>query len=190
MLDALIQLDKELFLWLNNNIYAEWINLFWLFATGKLTWLPLYVFFLSVLFFSYKPKSFIWILVGTALVVLMADQGSNIFKYGIARLRPCHDEFIQTQGFNLVKGCGGKYGYFSAHSANTFAVAVLMMNLLRDFLGKRKWMLILWAFIVAYSRIYVGVHYPLDIISGAIFGMMVGFVVSFALKKLNLLENR
>ena len=186
MLEELIHLDKELFLFLNTLGSENW-DAFWMFVTRQGSWYPLYA---VLLFFSFKNfgiKKTILLLVAVALLITCTDQLSNFFKYGVQRLRPCYDPEI-SELTRLVKGsCGGKYGYFSAHSANSFAVAFFFTYLLGSKLKLLGIFLMIWALFVGYSRIYVGVHFPLDVLSGALVGVLLSWLFAklyiFALHK-------
>ncbi|MBO0322039.1 phosphatase PAP2 family protein [Muricauda sp. CAU 1633] len=187
MLEQLLQHDTDLFLFLNGLGTPTWDG-FWMFMTNTKSSFPLYV---LLLYLSYK--NFGWkrtgiILVSVALMITCTDQLSNFFKYGIGRLRPCHDPEVSSV-MRLVKSyCGGQYGYFSAHAANSFGPAIFFSILFR---GKVRFIgiiMILWACIVAYSRIYIGVHYPLDVLTGALVGTLFGWLfvklAIFAFQKL------
>lgn len=111
-----------------------------------------------------------------ALMILVTDQGTNLFKNGFERLRPCHDPSLREM-LRLVKStCGGLYGYFSGHASNSFALAVFFSSIFRVKYNSLPFLLLFVAFLVAYSRIYIGVHYPLDVVSGMAFGSLVGMV--------------
>jgi len=181
MWEELIQYDKELFLLLNNLGNSNW-DAFWMFVTNKFTAIPLY---LVLLFFTYQKfglKKTVLVLISVALMILATDQLANFFKYGVRRLRPCYDADLEGL-FRLVKNsCGGKFGYFSAHAANSFAIAFFFTLLLRPKIRYIGSFLIAWAFLVAYSRVYIGVHFPLDILTGG----LVGLVFSWLFSKLTL----
>ena len=189
MLEQLLQYDKELFLFLNTLGSSPWDG-FWMFVTNKFNWTPLYILLLVLSFKHYGPKKTILVLVAVSLLVLSTDQLANFFKYGIQRLRPCYDAEVADL-MRLVKDtCGGKYGYFSAHAGNHFAVAFFFTFLLRSKIPYVGVFLMVWASLVAYSRIYIGVHFPLDVLTGALFGLVLGqgFIqlYRYALRKLNL----
>jgi undecaprenyl-diphosphatase len=115
-------------------------------------------------------------LVSIALLITVSDQLSNFFKLGVGRLRPCYDPDLSGL-IRLVKSsCGGRYGYFSAHAANSFAIAIFFTYLFRKSYSFLAWILIFWAMVVSYSRIYVGVHFPLDVLSGALAGSFMGWL--------------
>jgi undecaprenyl-diphosphatase len=187
MLESLIEIDKEAFLFLNGLGTETWDG-FWMFMTRTRNSAPLYILLLYLSFKSFGLKKTAVILVSIALLITCTDQLSNFFKYGVGRLRPCHDPEINGI-MRLVKSyCGGKFGYFSAHAANSFAPATFFSIL---FFNKVKYigsLLILWALIVAYSRIYIGVHFPLDTITGiligAVFGWLFAKLAIFAFQKI------
>lgn len=109
-------------------------------------------------------------------MITVTDQLSNFFKYGVARLRPCHDPEIAPLMRLVKSSCGGQYGYFSAHAANSFATAVFFGALLKSSKRGIGVFLVLWAALVAYSRVYLGVHFPLDILTGAVVGSFFGWL--------------
>lgn len=128
------------------------------------------------------------LLVFTALLILVTDQLSNFFKYGVQRLRPCYDTDVNGSMRQVKEFCGGKFGYFSAHAANSFAVAFFFTFLLRSKYRYIGVFLMVWAFIVAYSRVYIGVHFPLDVLTGGLIGLILGWLFAklyiFALQKI------
>ncbi|MFT7113988.1 MAG: undecaprenyl-diphosphatase [Candidatus Azotimanducaceae bacterium] len=171
MLDTLIQIDQDLFLWLNN-LGTETFDWFWKLITGKSIWIPLYLFLVFVLFKKHDWKTASILLLGGIAAVGFADLISvHAFKNVFERFRPCHESEIK-EFVRVVKGCGGKYGFVSSHASNSFAVAMYFYFVFANKNLKGLWLLPLWAAIVAYSRIYVGVHYPLDIICGGILGFI------------------
>lgn len=183
MLESLINNDIELFLFLNNLGTTQWDG-FWLFMTNKFSAIPLYIFLLYFSYKNYGLKQTLMILIGVGILITLSDQTSNLFKYGFKRLRPCHDESI-LQLVRLVKSnCGGKYSYFSAHASNSMAIAIFFGLLLKKHLKYLFSFLIIWALIVAYSRVYVGVHFPLDIVTGAIIGAVYALLVYWLLNLL------
>lgn len=182
MIDKIITYDQELFLWLNQ-LGSQSFDGLWYGITYKYTWIPLYLFFIVyAVKTSVKSKGW-WLVLGAILVVTLADLTSvHAFKNVFERLRPCHDPEIRDW-VRVVKGCGGLYGFVSSHAANSFGVAFFFFHTV--FKSKPwKWMLLIWAAIVAYSRIYVGVHYPLDILCGAILGWVCAQLVLFSMKKI------
>ncbi|MBL4744879.1 MAG: phosphatase PAP2 family protein [Flavobacteriaceae bacterium] len=175
MLDSIIENDIALFLYLNNLGTVQW-DAFWLFMTNKFSAIPLY---LLLLFISYKKigiKKTMVAVVFILLLIALSDQTSQFFKYGLKRLRPCHDGNLMDLVRLVKANCGGKFSFFSAHAANAAAVAVYFGLLLRNFYKYIFSALLLWAAVVAYSRIYIGVHFPADILVGFFIGSTYGIL--------------
>ena len=185
MIDELIKYDINLFLYLNNLGTPAWDTL-WLIITDKLTFIPLYAVLLFLLYKKFGLKSLLVFVVVVALMITFTDQITNVFKRGFQRLRPCGEDSIASQVRFIAVRCG-RYGFFSGHSSNSMAAAVFAGLTLMPFYKKLIYLLVIWSFIVAYSRIYVGVHYPLDIICGLTFGALAGYlfynIAKLALKR-------
>ena len=174
MIEQLLQYDKELFLYLNSLGNPSWDGL-WLLITNKLTFIPLYAILLFLVYKHLGIKALLAIVIVVALMITFTDQITNLFKYVIAkRPRPCRDEDMQGIMRFIAPRCG-RYGFFSGHAANSMAAAVFAGLLLKPYYKKLIFILLLWSAVVAYSRIYVGVHYPLDIVCGMAFGALSGF---------------
>ena len=187
MFDKLLDFDKTLFLFLNDKhtIIFDFI-MYW--ASNKLIWIPLYILFIYLLFKYYSKQAF-WIILGALLVVGLSDLISvHLFKNMVMRLRPCHDPSI-AQVVHLVRNhCGGEYGFYSSHASNHFALAIWMGFFLKGKIKFIRWYLYLWASIIAYSRIYLGVHFPLDVLVGTIMGILTASGGFFIYKKLEMSE--
>ena len=180
MIEEILKLDSKLFLYLNN-LGTSKFDIFWI-SLSKIEANILMYLFLILLFFyiqKIRPK-LIYIFYHffvIALMIAITDQGANIFKDSFQRLRPCYNESI-IDSLRLVKeNCGGKYGFFSAHASNSFSLAIFFGLL---FINRIRYIImitIVYASLISYSRIYLGVHYPIDIFFGGFFGIFVGFVM-------------
>ena len=163
--------DQQLFLFINSAnspLFDQVMHT----ISGKLIWVPLYLSILIFLGVKYKRK-FLIILIFIIVAATFADQSSVIVKNIVHRLRPCNEPSLIAI-VHLVNGeCGGIYGFVSSHAVNSFDVALLSLSFIR-----KRWYsisIILWAGIISYSRVYLGVHYPGDVICGALLGSFIGW---------------
>ena len=173
-MDSLLLWDQELFLWLNG-LGSESFDAFWMTVTNKRYTIGFYAILTAVMSKRLGWKNTLWMLLTIALLITFTDQITNLFKDGFKRLRPCHEVGLTDIMRQVKPGCGGKYGYFSGHASNSFAMATFFVVLFARHLKWLRW-LFLVAALVAYSRIYIGVHYPLDVISGTCFGILGGWL--------------
>ncbi|MGI9551061.1 MAG: phosphatase PAP2 family protein [Aurantibacter sp.] len=177
MLETLLEYDRELFLFLNNLGGSGWDD-FWLFVTNKWSSIPVYLLLLLLSLKQFGPKRTLMVLMVVTLMILSTDQLANFIKYGVQRLRPCFDTDVNELMRQVKDACEnrGRFGYFSAHAANSFAVAIFFTGLLRSMYAQIGIFLIVWAIFIAYSRIYIGVHFPLDVLSGMLIGALFGWL--------------
>ncbi len=174
-MEEIVQLDKELFLILNGLGTTSWDG-FWMFVTDKWGSIPFYLLLLVLSIKQLGWKKTGILLVGIAFLITVTDQLGNFFKYGIGRYRPCHDMEVSSL-MRLVKhSCGGKFGFFSAHAANSMALASYFSYILGMQVKWLSGVLFTWAFLVGYSRIYIGVHYPGDVLFGMLLGLFFGWL--------------
>lgn len=172
-MEEIIQLDYDVFLYLNNLGTENW-DRFWEIITAPKTWIPLYLILALILWKTLGFKKTILTLLLVGLMILCTDQISNVFKNGVQRLRPCFTEELQGLFRGVICKGRGRYGFFSAHAANHFGLAVFLGMLLKNHYKYLLPVLIFWALMVAYSRIYLGVHFPLDILCGGLTGIFFG----------------
>jgi membrane-associated phospholipid phosphatase len=175
MMEYLIGLDQSLFRLINgqwHNAFLDWLLPFW---REKTTWLPLYGALVGYVFYSMQRKAAMFLLLAAVLSVGLADTlSSKVVKPEVARLRPCRTPALQGEVRSLVP-CGGGFSFTSSHAANHFALAVFLVFAL----ARRPWargLLLAWAASISYGQVYVGVHFPLDVLFGAFMGSAVGYV--------------
>jgi undecaprenyl-diphosphatase len=174
MLDKLNTLDTTIFLWLNSKHSPFWDQVMW-FISGKIEWLPLYILLLGFIIYRYKKQSILIILCIIIAIVLADQLAVHAFKDVFERLRPSHNTDI-LQKIHLVNGYrGGLYGFVSNHAANTFALAAFLSLLIKNKAFTLS--IFIWASVVSYSRVYLGVHYPGDVLCGAILGVLIAWLV-------------
>lgn len=173
---ALSSADQQLFLVLNG-IHHPVTDFLFKWITYKYTWVPLYLFLIVAISRAYKREAFAIIILSILALILADYITSGIMKLYFARFRPCHDPFIGDIVHNIT-GCGGQFGFASSHASTSFALTSAFYFFTRDRIPWIKWLFV-WAAIYAYSRVAVGVHYPGDILVGALVGYITGTVFVF-----------
>lgn len=172
MIDQLLIYDTQLFTYLNSLGSETWDGL-WLTITNKFASIPIYVILLYLVYKKFGWKVTAIAVVTTALMITFTDQLTNLAKDFFQRPRPCQEDSLQATIRYVAPRCG-KFSFFSGHATSTMAGAVFIGLLLKDWFKYVPFLMLLWAFLVAYSRVYVGVHYPLDILVGMCVGALSG----------------
>ncbi|MFH2095905.1 MAG: phosphatase PAP2 family protein [Bacteroidota bacterium] len=182
MISLIEKWDVELFLWLNSQNNPFFDTIMW-YISGKYIWIPLYLFIIYMLVRKMKVRA-IYAVLAVILVVALADLASvHLLKNLVQRYRPSHNTVFADIVHIVNNYRGGLYGFVSSHAANTFGMAILTSLLMRN--RMYTILILIWASVVSYSRIYLGVHYPLDIAGGMITGTLLAFIVFIVYKKLN-----
>jgi len=171
-MESLLELDKELFLYLNGLGSPTW-DWFWVFITNKISSIPIYAVLLYLLYKNFGLQKTLVALFCIALMITLTDQTSYAVKHGVMRLRPCGEPALEGLG-RFLKNCG-RYGYFSGHATSSFALATFLSLLFKGRYRFFTLLIFIWAIVVSYSRIYVGVHYPGDVLSGMLAGTLIAF---------------
>ena len=183
MIESLQQFDVDLFLKIHRGLANPFFDWLLPLMRNMYFWAPLYIFIIAFCFFEYRGKG--WYIIGMLLVTFALGDltASRIIKPLVARIRPCNEISLSNEIIHRAP-CGSGYSFPSAHATNHFAIALFLILIFYD-----KWKPILpiglcWAFIISFSQIYVGVHYPIDTVAGAILGIVIALCTSKIYKKI------
>jgi undecaprenyl-diphosphatase len=182
MLESLKSIDTGLFLAINgaHSTFFDYI-MYW--ASQRFIWIPLYVFFAWLICKHYGKKAWLLILAAGLIIVITDQTAVYLFKNVFLRLRPCHEPSMAGKVHLVNEYCGGKYGFISSHAANSFGLAAYLSLLLGKKIKYFTLLILLWALLLCYSRVYLGVHYPGDVIVGGIWGAGIGTSLYVSIRK-------
>ena len=172
MLERLLELDRDLFIFLNS-LGSESYDGFWLFITKQFNWIPIFIIVAYLLFKHLGWRHAVLILVTVAFLLTLTDQTTNVVKGFFQRLRPGNNPEL-AHLMRIVQS-RNSFSFFSGHASNSMAVAMFLFIILRRYL-KYMGFIFIWPFIFAYSRIYLGLHYPLDIFCGYVWGILMAIL--------------
>jgi len=187
MLEQLNSIDTDIFLAING-AHSSFFDFIMSWASSRWIWIPLYVFFAWLLYRHYGKRYWILVLFAGAAIALSDQSVVILFKNVFHRLRPCHEPSIAGMVHLLNDQCGGTYGFVSSHASNSFALATYLSLLLGKKIRFFTLLILSWAALICYSRVYLGVHYPGDIIVGAIWGAGIGAATFLLATKLSSLK--
>ena len=166
---TLEDIDIQILVYLNS-LGSEFWDPIWITLTNKTTYIPLFAFIVYYIYKRFGLKQTAFIILFISILILFTDQFTNFIKDSFQRLRPCREGYLGLREIDIY--CG-KYGFFSAHASNSIAVSLFIIKIMREkYSSMFSLILISWVFVFSYSRIYLGLHYPMDILCGLIFGVI------------------
>lgn len=178
------QWDQDLFLFFNHRLANPVFDAVLPLLRNPFFWAPFYLFILCFALLNWGRRSLWWSLAFVCTFALTDLAGQHLFKETIHRLRPCNDPLFSTEVRLLAQACGGGYSFVSNHAANHFGLATFMVCSLQRIFGRWLYTLYLWAALVSFAQIYVGVHYPLDVAGGALLGVGTGYLTAALFRRL------
>lgn len=187
LLEKIDNLDHNLFSKINGEWHNSFFDAFFPFTRESFFWAPLYFFLALFVIINFKRYGWIWVLFLVLNVIVSDFINSSLIKEIFFRPRPCRDPAIADQIRFLVSYCPGSSSFTSSHAANHFAAAMFIFVTLKRQLGANKWLMLifLWALIPCYAQLYVGVHFPTDILGGIFAGLIMGFLMGYVFNKIN-----
>jgi undecaprenyl-diphosphatase len=175
--------DKALFIQLNGKWTNPVFDTLLPYFRDSVFWAPLYLFVLVFIALNFGIKGLWWSLAFISTVALTDVIGARVLKEGFERLRPCQDPEFSVHVRLLLKHCSGSYSFVSNHAANHFGIATFAFLTFRGLFRKWMYLAFVWAIFIAYSQVYVGVHYPLDVLGGAVLGILMGSITAWIFSK-------
>ena len=183
ILKRVIELDHQLFFAINGKWSNAFFDSFLPYTRESLIWLPLYLFLLVFIWMNFGKQGLWWALFFICLAACCDLVSSKLIKENIMRARPCRHPEIASHVRFLVNYCPESSSFTSSHATNHFGMATFIYFTLRSYTSKWLALIFLWAAMIAYAQVYVGVHFPLDVTSGAILGIFIGYLMSVIFNK-------
>lgn len=182
-MQQLLQTDKYLFRLINSEWHNSFLDTTLPLIRNQYLWFPFYLFMALFVLINFKKNAWLWIIFVAAVAILTDFISSDLIKENIFRLRPCNDPAMADGLRFLVSYRPQSSSFTSSHAANHFGMASFFYFTLRRYIGSWVWAFFAWAFIICYAQVYVGVHYPLDVIAGALVGFLFGYLPARAFNK-------
>lgn len=179
----ILQQDLQLFHLINQEWVHPYLDVFLSFMRNSYVWFPLYVFLISFLLFNFGRQGLYYLLFAIGMVVLSNLLSSELIKKSVKRTRPCNEIALEGNR-RIIVHCGSGYSFTSSHATNHFCVSSFIFLTGMHFFGRWRYLFLIWAAVISYAQVYVGVHYPIDVICGSLLGIFSGYMGSFIFKRL------
>lgn len=176
MIKYFSQLDHELFEWIQMHMRNSFLDPILLAARDKLFWIPLYIILISWVGFKFGRQAWKLFLLILITIIVTDQMNSTLLKKLVRRDRPCNEVYFKDQ-FVPVLPCSGGYSFPSSHATNHMGIAVMIILTCGRYLGPFKWLFLVWALLIGFSQIYVGVHFPIDIAVGFLEGALLAYTI-------------
>lgn len=174
--EKLREWDRNLFTSINNDWSNPVFDSIMPFLRNSLVWIPLYLFVLALVVINFKTNLWWWVLFLLCAVAITDMSGTYLFKKVFLRLRPCNDPDFYTHVRLVLNRCSGGHSFISNHAANHFCMATFFFVSLKPVIKNWRWLFFIWAAAIAYAQVYVGFHYPSDVLAGSLFGLLTGYL--------------
>ncbi len=175
-MDYLQHIDYNLFHWINHDLSNGFFDYFFTFIRNKYVWLPLYMFLISFFIFNFKNKGILILSIAFLTVGIADFTSASLIKPGVERVRPCNDIQLKSEVISRVR-CGNGYSFPSSHATNHFALGIFFFLIFSSINKSLASLFLLWATLISFAQIYVGVHYPIDVLAGGILGSLIGYLM-------------
>lgn len=183
LIKRILEFDRTLMLHINSKWHTPLLDIIFQHIRETYFWLPLYLFFIVLAVVNFGKKGWLWVLTGIVTISITDQVSSNLIKNNISRLRPCRDPLLADQVRFFIQYCPGSSSFTSSHATNHFGFACFVIFTLHRFLGPWVRLLLCMAFAISYGQVYVGVHFPLDVIFGGLIGSAIGYGMSVIFNK-------
>ena len=184
MIETLVQWDTAIFHWINSGWSNALLDFIMPLARNKYTWVPLYVLCLAWVIFNHTWRQTGWIYLFIAFSIFASDTiSSKLIKYNVRRPRPCQEQVMEPPVIQRVS-CGGGYSFTSSHATNHFCLAAFLVTVFGSYMRRWKYAWWIWAAFISLAQVYVGLHYPFDILGGALLGALIGVAMGILCRQM------
>jgi membrane-associated phospholipid phosphatase len=173
MLKSVLQMDRSLFYYINNRWSNDVFDAVMPFIRNQYFWVPVYLFLLVFVFINFQKKVWWWALFFLATFALTDLISASVIKTLVERPRPCVDP-VASETVRMLIPCSYGYSFVSSHASNHFGIAMFVFMTMKQFSNRWIWLLFAWAFVISFAQVYVGAHFPFDVVGGALLGMFIG----------------